>query len=384
MADIQGTVAPGFERVADAFAANFAEHGEVGAACCIYLDGRPVVDLWGGLADAATGRHWEADTPVLVFSTTKGPTAICVHRLVEQGLLDLDAPVARYWPEFAANGKADIPLRWVLSHRAGVAAVDAPVTLDDVVGWDGIVAAVAAQTPNWEPGTTHGYHARTFGWILGEVVRRVTGLSPGRFLAEDVARPLGLDLWIGLPETVEPRLAPIIPPDPPPDAESRALFDRFMGPDTMLGRVMTGPGNLFAYDERWNSRPLHQAEMPSSNGVGTARAVARLYAAVAGEVDGVRLLRPETVAAAGRVQSDGPDAVLMLPTRFGLGFALAPMLGERCPSGAVGHPGAGGSLGFADPAAGVGFGYVMNRMKLGVTGDERSAGLVAALYDSLP
>src|SRR5207237_5130898 len=168
----------------------------------------------GGVPDRATGRRGRIETPAIVFSATNGVTSAAVHLLIERGELDSDAPVATYWPEFAANGKAAIPLRWVLSHRAGVAAVDAPVTLDDVVGWDGVVAAVAAQAPNWEPGTTHGYHARTFGWILGEVVRRVTGLSPGRFLAEDVVGPLGLDLWVGLPDTVEPRLAPIVPPDP--------------------------------------------------------------------------------------------------------------------------------------------------------------------------
>ena len=390
---VEGTVAPGFEPVVDAFAANFAEQDEVGAACCVYVEGRPVVDLWGGQADAATDRPWAADTPVLVFSTTKGLTAVCIHVLVERGLLDVDAPVASYWPEFAAHGKGDIPLRWVLCHKAGVAAVDAPVTMDDVVGWDGVVAAVAAQAPNWEPGTAHGYHARTFGWILGEVVRRVTGRSLGRFVADEVAAPLGLDLWVGLPEAVEPALAPVIPPAPPPDEASRALMEQLMGSDTLLGRVMSGPGNLFAYDERWNTRPFHQAEMPSSNGVATARAVAGLYAATVGEVQGpsgppsgqrgVRLLRSDTIAAATAVQSDGPDTVLVLPTRFGLGFALPPMLGADTPSTAFGHPGAGGSLGFADAEAGLGFGYVMNRMKLGVTGDERSAGLVAALYDCL-
>lgn len=381
MAAVRGDVSAGFGPVADAFAANFDDEGEAGAACCVYRGAEVVVDLWGGTADAASGRPWDADTPVLVFSTTKGVTAICVHRLVERGVLDLDAPVASYWPEFGAAGKGDIPLRWVLSHRAGVAAVDAPVTLDDVVGWDGVVAAVAAQEPNWEPGSTHGYHARTFGWILGEVVRRCTGRTVGQMVHEELAGPLGLDLWLGLPDDVEPRVAPIVPPDPPAPG-SEDLLEQLMGAGTLLGRVMRGPGDLFAYDDRWNTRPFHQAEMPSSNGFATGRALARLYAATAGDVDGIRLLRPETVAAATVVQSDGPDAVIMLPTQFGLGFSLPPMLGP-CPPGAFGHPGAGGSLGFADPDAGIGFGYVMSRMKIGMTGDERSANLVRALYSCL-
>ncbi len=371
----------GFGAVADAFAANFAEHGEVGAACCVYVDGRRVVDLWGGVAFPDREAEWEADTPVIVFSSTKGATALCVHRLVQRGALDLDAPIASYWPEFAAEGKGEVPLRWALSHRVGVPAVDAPVTLDDVVGWDGVVAAVAAQRPEWRPGTAHGYHARTFGWMLGEVVRRVTGRSLGRFFAEEVAGPLGLDWWIGLPASVEP--ATMLGPHPPADPALRELMEEMMGPGTLLGRVMSGPSDLFAYDDRWNTRPYLAAEMPSSNGVASARAIARMYAATIGAVDGVRLLDPATVQLARTVQSDDTDRVLGVPTRFGLGFALTPLLGASCPPGAFGHPGAGGSLGFADPERGVAFGYAMNQMKLGVSGDERSDGLVRAVYDSL-
>lgn len=382
MTDIHGNVEAGFETMASAFAVNFAEHGEVGAACCVYVDGRRVVDLWGGVASPEQGRAWEADTPVIVFSSTKGATALCVNRLVERGELDLDAPIADYWPDFAAQGKQSVPLRWALSHRVGVPAVDAPVTLDDVVGWDGVVAAVARQRPEWEPGSAHGYHARTFGWMLGEVVRRVSGRSIGGFFSEEVARPLGLDWWIGLPPAAEARIATILGPEPPADPAVRELMDQMMGPGTLLGRVLSGPSNLFAYDDRWNTRPYLAAEMPSSNGVASARAIARMYAAAIGEVDGVRLLEASTVELARTVQSDGTDRVLGLPTRFGLGFALPPMLGAPCPAGAFGHPGAGGSLGFADPERGVAFGYVMNQMKLGLAGDERSEGLVKALYET--
>ncbi len=377
-------MAPGFQRVADAFAANFAEAGEVGAACCAYRHGQPVVELWGGVADVRLNRPWERDTPVLVFSLTKGITAVCIHMLVERGILDLDAPVASVWPEFGAAGKEAIPLRWVLSHRAGVAGIDAQVTLHDVVGWDGVVAAVAAQAPNWEPGTAFGYHARTYGWILGEVVRRATGMSLGAFLAKEVAAPLGLDMWIGLPDSVEPRLAPIIPPDPPADPHLRDLWVDMAMSDTLFGKVMSGPSHLFAYDERWNTRPLHQAEMPSSNGVATAASVARLFAATIGEVDGVRLLGPNTVKAACVTQSEGTDFVLGLPSRYGLGFALPPWLPAPCPPTAFGHVGAGGSMTFADPESGLAFGYVMNRMKLDPDRpDTRAIRLIGALYECI-
>jgi CubicO group peptidase (beta-lactamase class C family) len=380
---VHGVVEPRFARVREAFAANFTRHGDVGAACAVYHQGRPVVDLWGGLADRDAGRPWAADTLALVFSTTKGMAATCVLRLVERGLIDLDAPIARYWPEFAAAGKAAIPVRWALCHKAGLAAIDASLTLEEVLAWDPVVAAIAAQAPNWEPGTRHGYHARTYGWITGELVRRVTGRSLGRFFADEIARPLGLAFWIGLPEAEEPRVATLIPAPMPEDPVMRAFLDRELSADTLLGRVITGPSGLFGYDAMWNRRALHAAEMPSSNGIGTARAVARMYAALAGEIDGVRLLRPDTIERACTTEAHGPDAVLGFPTRFGLGFMLPPTLSLAAAPTAFGHPGAGGSLGFADPEAGLGFGYVMNQMQLGATGDPRSLSLVEAVYASL-
>ena len=367
----------------DAFAQSFTERSEVGAAVCVYHEGRPVVDLWGGRVDRDTQRPWQRDTLGIVFSATKGVSAILVHHLVERGVLALDAPIATWWPEFAAAGKASITLRHVLTHRAGLAAVRATLTLDEVLAWDPVCAAIAAQAPDPGWGTAHGYHARTFGWILGEVVRRATGRSLGRVFAEEIAAPLGLDFWIGLPEAQEPRVATLYAPPEPEDPKRRALLTRFTGPDTLLGQVLSGPSNLFAYGPMWNTRPLHAAEMPSSNGIGDARALARLYAAAVGEVEGLRLLAPETIARAAAVQVDGPDAVILMPTRFGLGFMLPPTLSPACPAGSFGHPGAGGSLGFADPRAGIGFGYVMNQMQMGITGDPRAAALVEAVYDSL-
>src|SRR3954454_9187406 len=203
MTEIQGEVAAGFEPVRDAFAANFANHGEVGAAFALYVRGEKVVDLWGGVADTTTGRLWSEDTLQLVFSTTKGAAAICAHQLAQAGALDLEAPVAEYWPEFAAEGKGDIPVRWLLAHRGGLPTVDAHLTPSELCAWQPIIEALAAQRPYWEPGTAHGYHALTYGWLVGEVVKRVDGRSIGRFFADEVAKPVGLDFLIGLPAAEE-------------------------------------------------------------------------------------------------------------------------------------------------------------------------------------
>ena len=382
---IEGHVAPGFEAVRDAFAHNFEAHGEVGAAVCVYRDGVPVVDLWGGRADPESGRPWQRDTLAIIFSTSKGVTAACIARLAERGVLDVDAPVARYWPEFAANGKSEIRVSDVLTHRAGLAEVEGRFTLEEVCEGTAVCEALAKQAPQWAPGTAHGYHVRSYGWILGELVRRVTGERFGKVLTRELAEPLGLenDLFVGLPAAQDARVARLLPAHEPDDPKERELRARFMGPDSRLGRALSGPSNLFEYGEMWNTRLLRGAEMPSSNGITTARALARLYAAQVGFVDGVRVLAPATLERFRAVQVDGPDLVILVPTRFGLGFALPPMLSPECPEGCFGHPGAGGSLAFADPGARIGFGYAMSQMQLGLTGDARAASLVRALYDSL-
>jgi CubicO group peptidase (beta-lactamase class C family) len=368
--------------VASAFRDNFSERQDLGAAVCVYADGEPVVDLWGGYTDEGRERAWQEDTLAVIFSATKGVSATCIHRLVEAGKLDLDAPIANYWPEFGQNGKERIPVSWILTHQAGLPAVDAELTTEEVFAWDPVIEAIAAQKPIWEPGSAHGYHARTYGWILGEVVRRVTGLSMGAFLQREVAGPLGLDLYIWLADEHEARVASLVPPEAPSNPVARRLQEQFMGPGTLLGRALNGPGDL-AYGDIWNSRALHAAELPSSNGIGTARALAKHYAALLGEVDGIRLLSRETVDAARAPQVSGRDRMIKTPSRFGLGYMLPKTLGEACGPEAFGHPGAGGSLGFADPSRGLAFGYVMNRMKLGLTGDPRSATLVEAAYSCL-
>lgn len=383
---VHGGADEGWGAVADAFVRNFRDHGDVGAACAVYVDGAAVVDLWGGLADRDAGRPWHDDTLCITFSTTKGVTAVVCNRLIEQGRLDPDAAVAQYWPEFAANGKASITVADVLSHRAGLADCAGTFTLDEVMAVQPVVDALAGQAPSWEPGTAHGYHARTYGWLTGEIVRRVTGVSLGTWFRAELADPLGLDFHIGLPEALEPRVARLYPPVT--DPEVQALLDAFLAdPSTLMGRVMSGPSGLFRYDDMWNTRALHATEMPSSNGIGDARSLARLYAACVGDVEThagpFRALSDATVERASVLRSEGTDCVLGIPMAFGLGFAGPATLPAAAGARAFGHSGAGGSTAFGDPDARIGFGYVMNQMQLDATGDARAESLAAAAYEAL-
>ena len=374
----EGFVEPGFEPVRDAFVANFERRGDLGASVCVYRDGRPVVDLWGGLADATSRVAWERDTIVTVFSMTKGVSAIVANLLVERGLLDPDAPVATVWPEFAAAGKERITIGDALAHRAGLPRIDRPLTRSEALGWDPVIAAIAAQEPVWEPGTAHGYHMRSFGWIVGELVRRVTGRTLGEFFATEIADPVGIDFHIGLPAVHEPRVAPLVTP-------SAAYHEAIAGlpDDLLLTSVLSGPSGHFRYDEMWNTRELRAIELPSSNGVGNARAVARLYAHLIGDgVDGRRILSPATVERATRVRSHGPDRVILIDTAFGLGFMLPPALPTPVGPRSFGHGGAGGSASWADPDAGIAVAYAMNTMSFDPA-DGRAEALARAVYRSL-
>jgi len=390
MPEIHGEVAKGFEPVREAFARNFEQHEEVGAAFALYVKGEKVVDIWGGTADAETGRAWSQDTLQLVFSTTKGITAICAHLLAQRGELDLDAPVAEYWPEFKAAGKENVPVRWLLGHRTGVPALHDTITPDETLDWDTITSRLAAEEPWWEPGTTHGYHALTYGWLVGEVIRRVSGKNIGRFVADELAGPLGLDTYIGLPVSEEPRVAPLVQmsllADPPPqealDAmppEMRAMVDAFTNPNSLTQRAL----NVSTPSLEWDSREVHAAEIPAANGISDARSLAKLYAACVGEVDGVRVLEPATVTDATKEVSDGPDKVLLAPTRFGSGFFLQSTFSPLYGPNSFGHAGAGGSLAMADPDAQIGYGYVMNKMLANLSGDPRTTGLTAAVKECL-
>ncbi len=394
--DIQGWTANGFEGVRDAFAANFANGSEVGAAFAAYHRGNKVADLWGGIADQSTGRPWAEDTMILVFSTTKGITAMCANHLAQQGKLDVEAPVVDYWPEFGAAGKERITVAQVLCHQAGLAWTEPPMTLEDALDWDNVVQALAAEPPKWEPGTSHGYHATTYGWLVGELVRRVSGKSVGTYLRDEIAGPLAADFYIGLPEALEPRVAELISMFPPgvdidPDAPAsdtpnpvREMIMQFMGPDTVLGKALASPGGAFRRVDAFNTRAVRAAEIPAANGVGDARSIARLYSACIDEVDGIRILTPTQLDAAITQRTSGPNTVLLnLDIQFGLGFmvrsSLIPLGGPR----SFGHFGMGGSAGWADPDAELAFGYVMNRMDMGMAGDARSASLINACYAAL-
>ncbi|CAB4758273.1 MAG: serine hydrolase [Actinobacteria bacterium] len=414
MAEVRGTVEPGFEQVRDAFQDNFDSHGEVGAAFSLYVDGKAVVNLTGGLT--TEGTDYNEDTLQMVFSSTKGATALCAHILAQRGLLDFDAPVAQYWPEFAAEGKGEIPVSWLMCHKSGLIDTTRRLSLDDALDWDTVVTALAESTPVWEPGTQHGYHAVTYGWLVGEIVRRVSGKSIGEFFAAEVAGPLGLDFWIGLPEQQHDRVSRLIPMGLPEGVDLEVIsaagagagagagadveavtdelaapasiglvqmLDMLLGPDNLAGKALSAPGGAFLDQEAWNTPELWSAMIPAANGVTNANSLARMYAACVGEVDGVRLLSEEAMQKAIEVQTDGADAVLMFPIPFALGFMrtsdFSPLSGER----SFGHYGAGGSVGFADPDRKLAFGYVMNQMQFGLAGDPRTAALIKAVEASI-
>jgi CubicO group peptidase (beta-lactamase class C family) len=382
---IDGSCDPKFTRVKDAFAQNFERGVEIGAAVTVTIDGKPVVDIWAGHADKAKTRPWTRDTLVNCFSTTKGVTAICAHRLAGEGKLDIDAPVTKYWPEFGHAGKDKIPVRYLLGHRAGLAAIRKPLQDDDLYNWNTMCQALAEEEPWWEPGTKHGYHALTFGWLVGEVIRRITGKTPGRYLHDELAGPLGLDLHIGLDAKNDARTADMVPSPPPPPGAPNLFAEIMKYPDTVAGKAFMNPPILFKPGTE-NSRGWRAAEIPAANGHFTARGLARLYGALArgGEVDGVRVMAPSQIARCYEEQAVGTDAVLTLSTRFSLGFMMSQPGAALGPNPhSFGHPGAGGSLGFADPDAKVGFGYTMNQMQTGLLIDARPTAIIEAIYASL-
>ena len=393
---IEGTCKPGFERVAETFQKNFDENGETGASVCLTLGGETVVDLWGGVAEPKSRAAWTQDTVSIVFSCTKGATALCAHVLASRGQLDLDAPVTELWPEFGQHGKERVTTRMMLDHSAGVPALRAKVKDDGPYDWPYMTGRLADEEPFWEPGTRNGYHGFTFGWTVGEIVRRASGKSLGTFFQDEVAKPLGLDFWIGLPEEIEPRVAPIIPfIYKPEQARTPFMID--------LATRKESPASLFFFNVgAWrtggaNTRAGRAAEIGAANGVTNARGLAGMYSPLAQGggvlVDGKTLARMAEVSMATH-----DDATLRIPTRFALGFMKsmdnrkrsvgAKLFGPDVDSvimgsAAFGHVGAGGSLGFADPVAGLSFGYTMNRMGPGLLMNERGQALVDAAYLSL-
>jgi CubicO group peptidase (beta-lactamase class C family) len=370
--EVHGRCEPAFESLRQALAEIMDAGFEVGAALAVHVGQQPVVDLWAGHMDSARTRPWGEHTIVNLYSVGKAVTAVCALRLVEGGPLDLDAPVSRYWPEFAQAGKKHLPVRYLLTHQAALPAVFRPLPPGGVLQWEAMTDALAAQEPWWEPGAGHGYHVNTYGFLIGEVVRRITGKSLGTYLRDEIAGPAGIDFFIGFGPELDARCADVIPPRPGPDGEQRnVLLDGDLEALTGLQRMRLGayrnPPDLSGQGII-NSREWRAAGVPSTNGHGNARAVARLYAALAGDgkLDGIHILSPATVEMAIAEQVYGEDLVLQRPTRFGLGFQLT-MPERRLGPGprSFGHFGAGGSLGFADPDVHVAIAYAMNQGRAG-------------------
>jgi CubicO group peptidase (beta-lactamase class C family) len=372
---IKGTVANGFEPVAVEFERNFTERGDVGAAFAAVHKGRKVVDLWGGMA--APGTPWKEDTLQVIYSGTKGLLASCMLILIERGLIDLDAPVAKYWPEFAANGKEKIRVRHVVSHRAGLPGIVLPLASADIPDYEKMEGLLAAQAPSTDPEAYHSYHALTIGWLCGAIIRRVDGRTLGRFFADEVAGPLKLEAWIGLPESEEHRVGRMeLDPesawsdDPPEDATHRSIW----------GNPLLFP----SYEDlAWNSRAYHAAEIGGAGGIATARAMARYYCCIAqgGELDGSSILKPETIKEGLKLRSKFYDPFVVEPMAYGTVFALQTEQGRfGPPPDAFGHSGAGGSIHGGWPSVGTGFSYTMNQMRIDPD-DLRSRYLLKALHE---
>ena len=384
---INGSVAPGFEPVAEAFERNFSDLGEYGASVCIRRGGHVVVDLWGGAAQ--DGSPWQRDTICTVYSCTKAATAVCLHLLASRSLVDLDRPVATYWPEFAQAGKDAITLRMLLDHSAGLPALRAPLKPDCLLDWDYMTDQLARVEPFWEPGTRVGYHAITFGFLVGEVIRRVSGQTPGRFFRDAVARPLGLDFSIGLDPGDLERVAPIIPYRPGPEERAGAFLSAAMQPGTIQNLFLFNSGTWAATGV--NTPEGMAAEIPAANGVSNARGLAGLFDALLGGGAALGLQDTATATFAQASSASHRDATLLTPTRFGPGFMLS-MGRQPGPGGvqslalgrqAFGHVGMGGSVGFADPECGLAFGYAMNRLGGGLLLNARGQGLIDAAYRCL-
>lgn len=384
-----GTCDPRFAAVRACFENNFDELREIGAAVAVYIDGHRVVDLWAGLRERAGARPaWTQDTLVNVYSCTKGLAALCVQQLIDRGQLDLEARVADYWPEFAQADKAEIRLGTLLSHAAGLAAISRRLPQQAIYNQALMASALAAQAPLWQPGSAHGYHAQTFGFLLAELVRRVAGCTLGQYLREHIAGPLGAEAYIGLPEAYDARVARVTRPlgEPTPAGEVDLMAVWKQEPDSLSALAFNNPP---PQPGAVQTRQWRAAELPSSNGHASALGLARIYAAASGaapnDVSGAagRVFSAACASRCAQELSYGQDLVLRIRTRFGPGFMLSQPEGSGRLSASprsFGHPGMGGSLGFADPDAQLGFGYVMNRAGAGILVDERPRRLIEAVY----
>ncbi len=372
-------VAPGWEPVRDALVANLESGQDRGAGVAVVHRGELVVDVMGGHRDRNGEVPYGPDALQVVFSTTKGVTALAVAMCVERGLLDYGATVAGYWPEFAAHGKEGITVAELLGHRAGLYTVDGPMTLGEALDWDTVTSRLAATAPHFEPGSTHGYHALTYGWLAGELVRRVSGLSIGEFVQRNISGPLGVEFWIGLPAEHDHRVAHLMAhpvPSFPPDV-ARFMLDHG-GPGSLGEKALSlngafGPG-------AFNKPEVRAAQIPGANGIGNARALATIYAATIGEVNGVRLITEETrrLAAESVTPEGEKDLILGHPTVFGKGYMLDSTRNNYGGPGGFGHDGAGGSVACAVPSRQLAVSYVMNTMMTTYDGDPRREAYINA------
>jgi CubicO group peptidase (beta-lactamase class C family) len=394
---VDGFCAPRFERLREEFERNFAERNELGASVCVVIDGEPVVDLWGGVRDLASGDPWERDTVNVIMSSSKGLAAMCTNMLLDRGQLDVDTPISKYWPEFAAHGKADITARQVLSHQSGVFNVSGTLPPGDFLDWDTYIRRIEETTPFWEPGTRAGYHGLTIGSITGELLRRIDGRTIGTFFRDEIAQPLDLDCWIGLPEEHEHRVAPSIAFDPTaPDVPPDVL--------AAMSNLMSNPlaAAMFAHIADlipvWDTRAAHAAELPSSGAITNARGLAGAYTpfALGGSHNGVTLVSPATIAGMRYPQAvTDRDAVLDCPSSYTLGLSKSwRPAGALQPSGiagnelsigedAFGTPGMGGQIGFADLHHRLAFAYTMNRHGTGTGLNARGQSLIDCVYTAL-
>jgi CubicO group peptidase (beta-lactamase class C family) len=387
MTESQGWAAPDFEPVAAAFVAAFAGRRQMGAALAVRHEGREVVRLWNGVADARSGKPWTQRTASVIFSCTKGLVSILIARLVQEGRLDYDDLVAAHWPEFAGSGKADITVRQLLGHQAGLSALSTELSFEDILDWDIVTGHLARQAPLWPPGTGYGYHALTHGWLAGELVRRVTGMSVGRYFSETIARPLAASAWIGLPPGHDGEIAHLsVAPDLVALWEDEASRDSAAAPNwpyraMTLGRAL--PAALVTPAGGFNDRRLQAAEIPGAGGIATARALAAIWSATVTPTRGVSLLSPEIVTRATQTVTQGPPVFEAPPpySRWGMGFQLDSEARRYLTDRSFGHDGAGGQSAFADPVHGVGFAFITNWMEAGA--DRRATGIIDALRSVL-
>jgi CubicO group peptidase (beta-lactamase class C family) len=380
--NLDGEIAHGWQPVADVLAASIERGDDLGASVAIYHRGQCVIDVAGGAFEPGSQRAYDRDTLQLVFSTTKGITSIALAMCVERGLLRYDEKVSTYWPEFASSGKGEATVAQLLSHQCGLITIDG-ITLQEALDWDTVTDRLAGGVPEWPIGSGHGYHALTFGWLAGELVRRADGRTLGRFVADEIAGPLDVDLWIGLPEDEEHRVSPLIgglgAPGDDLDPDVKAMIDRIIGPETLGGRALSLSG-AFSGDGIFNRRDVHAAEIPAANAITNAAALAKVYAATLTAIDGVRLIDAETrdVARAQLTPHGEPDLCLMMPTTFGMGFMTHGLFTPYAGPGSYGHPGAGGSVAFAQPERDLALAYAMNTMSPNLAGDLRAQQLIEA------